>query len=57
LDFECGTPSLACFSILFRSDEFDPEDEDLGGRTFILFAIMTDVENDILLGTDGIEHL
>ena len=47
---------LSIFEI-FRSNEFDPEKEDLGGRTFILFAIMTDAENDIILGTDGVEYL
>ena len=48
---------MISFFIQFRSNEFEPESEDLGGRTFILFAIMTDVEKDVILGTDGIEHL
>ena len=40
-----------------RSHVFDPEKKDFGGKNFILFAIMTDVENDIFLGSDGVEHL
>ena len=42
---------------LFRSNDFDPQKEDLGGKNFILFAIMSDVEQDIVLGSDGIEHM
>jgi len=50
----CGIPQNL---LLPRSQEFDPEKVDLGGKTFILFAVMTDVEDDIIVGSDGIEHL
>ena len=40
-----------------RSHEYDPQYEDLGGKNFVLFAIMTDVDQDIVIGSDGIEHL
>jgi len=50
----CGIPQNL---LIPRSQEFDPDKEDMGGKNFILFAIMTDVENDVVLGTDGVEHL
>ena len=31
--------------------------EDLGGRTFTLIVIATDVEDDVVAGTDGVEHM
>ena len=40
-----------------RSNDFNPDNEELGGKRFILFAVMTDVAEDVILGTDGVEHL
>merc|ERR1712142_399242 len=50
----CGIPHNL---LLPRSHDFDPLKEDLGGKNFILFAVMTDVDEDINLGSDGVEHL
>merc|ERR1712142_144838 len=50
----CGIPHNP---LLPRSHDFDPLKEDLGGKNFILFAVMTDVDEDINLGSDGVEHL
>jgi len=50
----CGLPHNL---LVPRSKDFNPGKKDLGGRNFVLFAVMTDVGQDIALGSDGIEHL
>lgn len=50
----CGIPH---HMLLPRSADFDPAMEDLGGRTFTLIVIATDVEDDVVAGTDGVEHM
>ena len=40
-----------------RSSSFNPDRHNLGGRNYALFAFITDVEDSIDVGNDGIEHL
>ena len=42
---------------LLRSTAFDPEAQDLGGTDFALIAVVTNVDDDVNLGHDGIPHL
>ena len=40
-----------------RSSSFNPDRHNIGGRNYALFAFITDVEDSIDVGNDGIEHL
>merc|ERR1712142_427 len=50
----CGYPHNL---LLPRSDTFKPEENDLGARKFVLMAFVTSTDNDVIAGTDGVEHV
>eukprot|EP00091_Calanus_sinicus_P005006 TRINITY_DN15361_c0_g1_i1.p1 TRINITY_DN15361_c0_g1~~TRINITY_DN15361_c0_g1_i1.p1 ORF type:complete len:122 (+),score=19.36 TRINITY_DN15361_c0_g1_i1:54-419(+) len=50
----CGLPHNL---LVPRSADFDPKEKNLGGRNFVLFAFVTDVDQDVTTGSDGIEHM
>ena len=41
----------------FRSKSFNSDGEDRGGETFVLLAFVSDVQQDVEEGMDGIEHM
>ena len=40
-----------------RAKPFDPDRADGGGKNFVLFAFVNDVEEDVTEGLDGVEHM
>ena len=40
-----------------RSKPYNSDSEDKGGETFVLLAFVTDVDQDVEEGMDGIEHM
>ena len=40
-----------------RSKDYDPNDENLGGQDFVLYAFVTDADDNVRAGADGIEHM
>ena len=40
-----------------RSAHYNPQRQNLGGRNYVLFAFITDVDDDVSVGNDGIEHM
>ena len=40
-----------------RSADFDPQKENLGGKNFTLMAFITNAEDDVVVGLDGVEHV
>ena len=55
--FQAERNSLIFTFASFRSADYDPSKENLGGRNFGLFAFVTDVDDDVIVGSDGIEHV
>ena len=50
-------PSIKCLILLnHRSVLYDPDNEN-HGRNFVLFAIVTDADDDVTAGSDGVEHM
>jgi len=50
----CGYPHNL---LVPRSLNYNPEKEDLGGKTFVLMAFVTSAARDVTAGSDGIEHM
>merc|ERR1712126_87378 len=50
----CGFPHHL---LLPRSANFDPSGEDLGGRSFVLFAFVTETQYGVDIGNDEVEHM
>merc|ERR1712142_325718 len=50
----CGFPHHL---LLPRSKDYDPNDENLGGQDFVLYAFVTDVDDDVTAGSDNVEHM
>jgi len=51
----CGFPHHL---LVPRSKDYDENDsENLGGQDFGLFAIVTDVDEDVVAGSDNVEHM
>merc|ERR1719153_1708739 len=50
----CGIPHNL---LLPRSTFYKPGEKDLGARRFVLMAFVTNTEDDVTAGSDGIEHL
>ena len=40
-----------------RSVDYDPNQASLGGETFVLLAVVTDAEDGVNEGADGVEHM
>ena len=53
-DTWCGFPHNL---LLPTSRPHDPARREGGGQSFVLFAFVTDVEQDVEEGMDGIEHM
>ena len=43
--------------VILRSSNYRPEEEDLGGKLFILMAFVTDTQYEVTAGSDGVEHM
>lgn len=50
----CGLPHHL---LVPRSRAYVPTDENLGGEDYVLYAFVTDTEDDIVVGSDGIPHM
>ena len=50
----CGFPH---HMLVPRSKDYDPNDENLGGQDFVLYAFVTDADDNVRAGSDGIEHM
>ena len=56
-------PRLVSFNLqvlnifLSRSKDYDPTDKNLGGQNFVLYAFVTNTDNDVTAGSDGVEHM
>jgi len=53
-DTWCGFPHHI---LVPRSKDYDPEDENLGGQDFVLFAFVTNADSNVRAGSDGVEHM
>ena len=45
------------YNFAFRSTAFDQDGEGLGGRDFALVVIVTDTQDGVNLGNDGLPHV
>ena len=43
--------------MISRSKPYNPDSADKGGETFVLFAFVSDVAQDVEEGLDGVEHM
>ena len=43
--------------MISRSKDYDPTDADLGGQDFVLYAFLTDADDDVTAGSDEVEHM
>ena len=43
--------------VTFRSTDYQPEGEELGGTVFVLMAFVTNANDDVTAGSDGVEHM
>ena len=41
----------------YRSGNYKPEQEGLGGKFFVLMAFVTNTQHDVIAGSDGVEHM
>ena len=48
---------MSIFWLNYRSTNYNPEEEDLGGRLFVLMAFVTNTEQNVTAGSDGVEHM
>ena len=55
--FQAELNILVLHFVSFRSADYDPSKQNLGGRNFGLFAFVTDVDDEVIVGSDGIEHV
>ena len=44
-------------NIFWRSKPYNPGSKDGGGENFVVHAFISDVEQDVVEGLDGIEHM
>ena len=61
----CGYPhkvsviqcTMSTLLLNYRSGNFKPEEDGLGGKLFVLMAVVTSTQHDVTTGSDGIEHM